>query len=97
MRRQSRRSSQTARAALALVAALAVVAPAVPPAAAEAPSNQVRYGTNLTLVVANCPSPADNAVAQALAHHARNAAAVCIESDGLSPETAALRGCANRR
>ncbi|WP_419921812.1 hypothetical protein [Candidatus Poriferisodalis sp.] len=90
VRRQSRRSSRTARAALALVAALAVVAPAVPAAAAEAPSNQVRYGTNLTLVVANCPSPADNAVAQALARHARNAAAVCIESDGLSPETAAL-------
>ncbi len=50
----------------------------------------VRHGVNLTLVVASCPGPADNAVAEALAHHSRNAAKVCIDPGGLSPETAAL-------
>ncbi|WP_420445930.1 hypothetical protein [Candidatus Poriferisodalis sp.] len=75
---------------MALAAALAVVAPAAPSAAAEPAPNLTRYGPNLTLVVASCPGPADNAVAEALAHHGRNAAKVCIDPSGMSPETAAL-------
>ncbi len=76
-------------AAVALCAALALAVPAVP-ASAQQPSNFVRSGPNLTLVVASCPGPADNAVAQALAAHARNAAKVCVDPSGLSPETAVL-------
>ena len=76
-------------AAVALFAALALAVPAVP-ASAQQPSNFVRSGPNLTLVVASCPGPADNAVAEALAAHARNAAKVCVDPSGLSPETAAL-------
>ena len=75
---------------MAVAAALAVMAPAVPAAAANPPANFVRNGPNLTLVVASCPGPADNAAAEALAHHSRNAAKVCIDPGGLSPETAAL-------
>ncbi len=75
------------KAVLALFAALAIALAAVP-AAAQAPSNLVRSGPNLTLVVASCPGPADNAVAEALAAHARNAAKVCVDPSGLSEETA---------
>ncbi len=81
--------SRAVKAAVALVVALALAVPAVP-AAAQQPSNFVRSGPNLTLVVASCPGPADNAVAEALAAHARNAAKVCVDPSGLSPETAAL-------
>ncbi|WP_419916760.1 hypothetical protein [Candidatus Poriferisodalis sp.] len=77
------------KAAVALVAALALALPAMP-AAAQQPSNFVRSGPNLTLVVASCPGPADNAAAEALAAHARNAAKVCVDPSGLSPDTAAL-------
>ena len=70
--------------------ALGVLAPAAVSGAAESAPNLVRHGANLTLVVASCPGPADNAVAEALAHHARNAAKVCVDPGGLSPETAAL-------
>ena len=77
------------KAAVALFAALALAVPAVP-ASAQQPSNFVRSGPNLTLVVASCPGPADNAVAEALAAHARNAAKVCVDPSGLSPETTAL-------
>lgn len=81
--------NRAAKAAVALLAALALAAPAVPAAAQQA-SNLVRHGPNLTLVVASCPGPADNAVAEALAAHARNAAKVCVDPSGLSPEAAAL-------
>lgn len=81
--------SRIVKAAVALFAALALAVPAVP-AAAQQSSNFVRSGPNLTLVVASCPGPADNAVAEALAAHARNAAKVCVDPSGLSPETAAL-------
>ena len=85
--RHWKRGSGTA--ALTLAVALSLAAPAVP-AAAEQPANFVRSGPNLTLVVASCPGPADNAVAEALAAQARNAAKVCIDPSGLSPQTAAL-------
>lgn len=78
-----------AKAAVALFAALAIALPAAP-AAAQQPSNHVRHGPNLTLVVASCPGPADNAVAEALAAHSRNAAKVCVDPSGLSAEAAAL-------
>ena len=81
--------SRIVKAAVALFAAVALAVPAVP-AAAQQSSNFVRSGPNLTLVVASCPGPADNAVAEALAAHARNAAKVCVDPSGLSPETAAL-------
>ena len=58
------------------------------PAAAQATSNLVRSGPNLTLVVASCPGPADSAVAEALAAHARNAVKVCVDPSGPSEETA---------
>ena len=74
---------------MALVAALVIAAPAIPAAAQQAP-NLVRSGPNLTLVVASCPGPADNAVAEALAAHSRNAAKVCVDPSGLSPQTAAV-------
>ena len=86
-RRRPSRSLSTA--ALALAVALSVIVP-VSTAAAQQPSNHVRSGPNLTLVVASCPVPADNAVAEALAAHARNAAKVCVDPSGLSPETADL-------
>ena len=89
MTRHNRPRSRTVQAALALFAALAIAVPAVP-AAAQQPSNFVRSGPNLTLVVASCPGPADNAVAEALAAHARHAAKVCIDPSGLSADTAAL-------
>lgn len=89
MTRQGLPRSRTVKAAVALVAALALALPAVP-AAAQQPSNFVRSGPNLTLVVASCPGPADNAVAEALAAHARNAAKVCVDPSGLSADTAAL-------
>ncbi len=89
MTRQGLPRSRTVKAAVALVAALALALPAVP-AAAQRASNLVRSGPNLTLVVASCPGPADNAVAEALAAHARNAAKVCVDPSGLSPDTAAL-------
>lgn len=50
----------------------------------------MRNGPNLTLVVAHCPGPADNAAAAALAHRARNAAKVCIAASRLSPELLAV-------
>lgn len=74
---------------LALAAVLSLAASAVP-AAAQRPSNLVRHGPNLTLVVASCPVPADNAVAEALAAHRRNAAKVCVDPSGVSAEAAAL-------
>ena len=89
MTRDNRPRSRTVKAAVALVAALAIAVPAMP-AAAQQPSNFVRSGPSLTLVVASCPGPADNAVAEALAAHARNAAKVCVDPSGLSPETVAL-------
>jgi hypothetical protein len=81
--------TRAAKAAVALIATLAFAVPAVPAAAQQA-SNLVRSGPNLTLVVASCPGPADNAVAEALAAHARHAAKVCVDPSGLSPDTAAL-------
>lgn len=88
-RPHNRPRSRTVKAAVALVAALAIAVPAVP-AAAQQPSNFVRSGPNLTLVVASCPVPADNAVAEALAAHAHHAAKVCVDPSGLSTETADL-------
>lgn len=81
--------NRAAKAAVALIAALALAVPAAP-AAAQQPSNFVRHGPDLTLVAAACPGPADNAVAEALAAHMRNAAKVCVGPGSLSPETAAL-------
>ncbi|WP_420625101.1 hypothetical protein [Candidatus Poriferisodalis sp.] len=89
-KRRNRRFKPAAKVVMALAVSLGVLAPAVPSGAASSPSNLARNGPNLTLVVAGCPGPADNAVAEALAHHARNAAKVCIDPGGLSPETAAL-------
>lgn len=85
MTRQGLPRSRTVKAAVALAAAPALALPAVP-AAAQRASNLVRSGPNLTLVVASCPGPADNAVAEALAAHARNAAKVCVDPSGLSPD-----------
>lgn len=89
MTRRDLSHSITVKAAVALIAALTLAVSAAPAAAQRAP-NLVRHGPNLTLVVASCPGPADNAVAEALAAHARNAAKVCVDPGGLSPETAAL-------
>lgn len=61
------------------------------PAAAQArPSNYVRNGPNMTLVVANCERPADTASAAELARRSRNAAAACLSADGVPAELAAL-------
>ncbi|WP_419933297.1 hypothetical protein [Candidatus Poriferisodalis sp.] len=79
-----------AKMAVALFTALAMALGLLAPAAAQTPSNFVRGGPNLTLVVASCPVPSDNAIAEALAAHSRNAAKVCVDPSGLSPETAAL-------
>ena len=90
---QHRRPWSTARirrrviATLALTAVLALLAPT---AAGAQASNLTRSGPNLKLVVANCASATDTALAQFLADNARHAAAACIEPDGLPAETAAL-------
>jgi len=62
------------------------------PAAAqeEAPTNISREGPNLTLIVANCQRAADIAVAQDLARYGRNAAAACLDPDGVPAETAEI-------
>lgn len=75
---------------MALAATLGSVAIAAPAAAQEAPTNSSRHGPNLTLVLADCSSPADTSTAVALAAHARNAAAACLSAGGVPAETAAL-------
>ena len=82
--------NRAAKAAVTLIAALALLAPTAAAGANEGASNLVRHGPDLTLVVAACPGPADNAVAEALAAHMRNAAKVCVDPGGVSTETAAL-------
>lgn len=59
------------------------------PAAAqeESPANIAREGPNLTLIVANCQRAADIAIAQDLARYGRNAAAACLDPDGVPAET----------
>ncbi len=73
-------------AATALAALLGSIALATPAAAQERPSNLVRHGPNLTLVVANCERAADTTAALELARHSRNAAAACLSDDGVSAE-----------
>lgn len=79
-----------AAAAMALAALLGSVVLATPAAAQEGPSNFVRSGPNLTLVLANCERSADTTVALELARHSRNAAAACLGDDGVPTGVATL-------
>jgi hypothetical protein len=76
---------------VALAALLGSVVLATPAAAQEeSPANISREGPNLTLIVANCQRAADIAIAQDLARYGRNAAAACLDPDGVPAETAAI-------
>ncbi len=88
--RQSRWRARAASAAIAFAALLGSVALASPAAAQEQPSNLVRHGPNLTLVLADCTSPADTAIAVALSRHVRHGAAACLDADGVPAELADL-------
>ena len=90
--RRTRRRARAAAAAVALAALLASIVLATPAAAQERPANYTRSGPNLTLVAANCERSADTAVAVELARHSRNAAAVCLNADGVPAELAELIG-----
>ena len=79
-------------ASAALAVLLGSLVLAGPAAAQEQPSNFVRNGPNLTLVVANCDRSADTTAAVELARHSRNAAAACLNSDGVPAELAELIG-----
>lgn len=79
-------------ASAALAVLLGSLVLAGPAAAQEQPSNFVRNGPNLTLVVANCGRSADTTAAVELARHSRNAAAACLNSDGVPAELAELIG-----
>ncbi len=87
--RQKARRTQISAAAVALLTLLGSVVLAAP-AAAQQPTNFVRSGPNLTLVVANCDSAADTTAAVELARHSRNAAAACLSADGVPTELAEL-------
>ncbi|MCY4517092.1 MAG: hypothetical protein OXB99_07640 [Acidimicrobiaceae bacterium] len=90
--RQNAWRSRTAAAAVALAALLGSVVLATPAAAQAQPSNFVRHGPNLTLVLANCSNAADTTAALELARHSRNAAAACLSDDGVPAELAELIG-----
>ena len=75
---------------MALATLLGSVVLATPAAAREQPANLVRSGPNLTLAVANCERSADTTLAVELARHSRNAAAACLNADGLPAELADL-------
>ncbi len=79
-------------ASAALAVLLGSLVLAGPAAAQEQPSNFVRNGPNLTLVVANCGRSADTTAAVELARHSRNAAAACLNSDRVPAELAELIG-----
>ncbi len=59
------------------------VAIASPAGAQGQPAHLVRSGPNLTLVLADCSSAVDTAIAVELADRSRNAAAVCLDPDGV--------------
>ena len=88
--RRNRWRLRAAAAAVALTAVLGSVVLATPAAAQERPSSQVRSGPNLTLVLANCGSSVDVAIAQELAQHTRHGAAGCLSGDGVPSETAEI-------
>ena len=75
---------------MALAALLGSVLLATPAAAQEGPTNYVRSGPNLTLVLANCERSADTVAAVELARHSRNAAAACLSADGVPAELSEL-------
>ena len=75
---------------MALAALLGSVLLATPAAAQERPTNYVRSGPNLTLVLANCERSADTVAAVELARHSRNAAAACLNADGVPAELSEL-------
>ena len=77
-------------AATALATLLGSVALVSPAAAQEPPSNLVRHGPNLTMVLANCERAADTTAALELARHSRNAAAACLSDDGVPAELSTL-------
>ena len=82
--------ARAATAAVALAVLLGSVVLAAPAAAQERPANISREGPNLTLIVANCQRAADIAIAQDLARWGRNAAAACLDPDGVPTETAEI-------
>ena len=82
--------SRAVTAAVALAALLGSLALTAPAAAQERPANLSREGPNLTLIVANCQRAADIAIAQDLARWGRNAAAACLDPDGVPAETAEI-------
>ncbi len=82
--------SRAAPAAVAIAVLLGSVMLATPAAAQERPTNLVRSGPNLTLVVANCDSVADTTTALNLARQARNAAFACLDADGIGADIADL-------
>ena len=88
--RRNRWRLRAAAAAVALAALLGSVVLATPAAAQERPSNLVRSGPNLTLVLANCSNAADTTAALELARHSRNAATACLSDDGVPAELAEL-------
>ena len=88
--RRNRWRLRAAAAAVALAAVLGSVVLATPAAAQERPSNLVRSGPNLTLVLANCSNAADTTAALELARHSRNAATACLSDDGVPAELAEL-------
>ncbi len=75
---------------MALAALLGSVLLATPAAAQDRPTNYVRSGPNLTLVLANCERSADTVAAVELARHSRNAAAACLRADGVPAELSEL-------
>ena len=77
-------------AAVAIAVLLGSVMLATPAAAQERPTNLVRSGPNLTLVVANCDSLADTTAALNLARQVRNAAFTCLDADGIGADIADL-------
>lgn len=90
--RRKRQRLRAAAATVALTALVGALALATPVAAQAQPSNLVRHGPNLTLVLANCSNAADTTVAVELARHSRNATAACLGDDGVPTELAELIG-----
>lgn len=89
--RPARPWARAAAAAVALATILGSLVLAAPAAAQEEPpANISREGPNLTLIVANCQRAADIAIAQDLARYGRNAAAACLDPDGVPAETAEI-------